>query len=120
MIGATAGLSEADDAGRRYLIGVAAAVQLAMFPAWLGAVTVAGMPGPDVVRHNLLGFPINLMTISLTALLAYAALHSTPEVSGARRAISARADQDPRRSRFLLSEKFFLAARAAGFYGPGS
>ena len=75
MIGATAGLSEADDAGRRYLIGVAAAVQLAIFPAWLGAVTVAGVPGPEVVRHNLLGFTINLMTISLTALLAYAALH---------------------------------------------
>jgi len=42
VIGVTAGLSNADDTGRRYLIGVAAAVQLAIFPAWLGAAAVAG------------------------------------------------------------------------------
>ena len=36
VIGITAGLSTADDTGRRYLIGVAAAVQLAIFPVWLG------------------------------------------------------------------------------------
>lgn len=34
VIGITAGLSTADDTGRRYLIGVAAAVQLAVFPVW--------------------------------------------------------------------------------------
>lgn len=37
IIGAAAGLSTADDAGRRYLIGVAAAVQYAIFPVWFGA-----------------------------------------------------------------------------------
>jgi hypothetical protein len=42
VIGVTAGLSNADDTGRRYLIGVAAAVQLAIIPAWLGAALIAG------------------------------------------------------------------------------
>ncbi|HET9318814.1 MAG TPA: DUF389 domain-containing protein, partial [Bryobacteraceae bacterium] len=42
VIGITAGLSNADDTGRRYLIGVAAAVQLAIFPVWVGAAFVIG------------------------------------------------------------------------------
>jgi len=75
VIGLTAGLSNADDTGRRYLIGVAAAVQLAIFPVWLGASTVAGLPAAAVIRYNLMSFLINLVTISMTALLAYAALH---------------------------------------------
>ena len=45
VIGITAGLSKADDTGRRYLIGVAAAVQLAIFPVWLGAALVVGPAG---------------------------------------------------------------------------
>lgn len=36
-IGITPGLSETDGPGRRYLIGVAAALQLAIFPVWFGA-----------------------------------------------------------------------------------
>src|SRR4029079_16115064 len=43
VIGITAGLSNADDTGRRYLIGVAAAVQLAIFPVWFGAASVIGL-----------------------------------------------------------------------------
>ncbi|HWF07591.1 MAG TPA: hypothetical protein VG297_03950, partial [Bryobacteraceae bacterium] len=39
-IGVTAGLSNADDTGRRYLVGVAAAVQLAIIAAWVGAALV--------------------------------------------------------------------------------
>jgi hypothetical protein len=35
-----AGLSNSDDTGRGYLIGVAAAVQLASFPVWRGAAMV--------------------------------------------------------------------------------
>lgn len=75
VIGVTAGLSNADDTGRRYLIGVAAAVQLAIFPAWLGAATIAGLPPRDVLDERLLSFAINLVTISASALLAYAGLH---------------------------------------------
>ena len=75
VIGVTAGLSNADDTGRRYLIGVAAAVQLALFPAWLGATLVLGMPSHDVFTPRLLSFLINLTTIAAAAVVAYAALH---------------------------------------------
>jgi hypothetical protein len=75
VIGITAGLAEADDTGRRYLIGVAAAVQLAIFPVWFGAALVAGLPSETIVGERLLSFAINFATISATALASYAALH---------------------------------------------
>jgi len=78
VIGITAGLSNADDTGRRYLIGVAAAVQLAIFPVWLGAATVVGLPAEDVLWSRLGSFLINLGTISMAAVAAYAALHLRP------------------------------------------
>jgi hypothetical protein len=71
----TAGLSNADDTGRRYLIGVAAAVQLAIFPVWMGAALVIGLPPRDVLYPRLLSFAVNLTTIAACALVAYAALH---------------------------------------------
>jgi len=74
-IGMTAGLSNGDDTGRRYLIGVAAAVQLAIFPAWLGASTVVGFSHIGAIWAHLMSFLINLVTISGTALAAYASLH---------------------------------------------
>ena len=77
-IGMTAGLSSADDTGRRYLISVAAAVQLAIFPLWLGAVTIIGLPAQDVLWSRLDSFLINLGTISLAAVTAYATLHLQP------------------------------------------
>jgi hypothetical protein len=75
VIGVTAGLSNGDDAGRRYLIGVAAAVQFAIFPVWLGAALVLGLPPASIVGLRLLSFLINFGTISGTAVLAYAVLH---------------------------------------------
>jgi hypothetical protein len=77
VIGITAGLSNADDTGRRYLIGVAAAVQLAIFPVWLGAATVLGVT-EGLVTMRLESFLINLATISLAGVAAYAALHLQP------------------------------------------
>ncbi len=77
VIGITAGLSNADDTGRRYLIGVAAAVQLAIYPVWLGAATILGLPD-GVVWTRIESFLINLATISLSAVAAYAALHLQP------------------------------------------
>jgi hypothetical protein len=77
VIGITAGLSNADDTGRRYLIGVAAAVQLAIFPVWLGAAAILGFPD-GVVWTRLESFGINLVTISVAAVAAYAALHLQP------------------------------------------
>jgi hypothetical protein len=72
VIGVTAGLSSADDAGRRYLIGVAAAVQLAIFPVWMGVVTVTGIPDRVILVHHLLSFSINLVTIAVSSVVAYA------------------------------------------------
>jgi hypothetical protein len=77
VIGITAGLSNADDTGRRYLIGVAAAVQLAIFPVWLGAAANLGFP-EGIVWMRLESFLINLVTISVAAVAAYAALHLQP------------------------------------------
>jgi hypothetical protein len=77
-IGITAGLSSADDTGRRYLIGVAAAVQLAIFPVWLGTAMVIGLPAQEVLWSRLESFLINLGTISVAAVTAYAALHLRP------------------------------------------
>ena len=75
FIGITAGLSAADDTGRRYLIGVAASVQLAIFPVWYGAALVLGLPASEVVKARSLSFLINFVTIAATALASYAALH---------------------------------------------
>src|SRR5204862_5765878 len=75
VIGVTAGLSSADDMGRRYLIGVAAAVQLAIFPVWLGAALMIGLPAREVLGTRLASFVINITTIAAAAVLAYAALH---------------------------------------------
>lgn len=74
VIGAAAGLSTADDTGRRYLIGVAAAVQFAIFPVWLGAATILGIPARSVVMSHLASFFINVFTISAAAVTAYALL----------------------------------------------
>ena len=94
-IGITGGLSNADDTGRRYLIGVAAAVQLAIFPAWFGAASVTGLPDPSVLWPRLGSFLINLGTISLAAVAAYAGLHLqkggwAAPLSDGRRAASGR------------------------------
>jgi hypothetical protein len=74
VIGITAGLSNADDTGRRYLIGVAAAVQLAIFPVWLGAASVIGMPSHQVLYARLLSFVVNLVSIAGCPIVAYWAL----------------------------------------------
>ena len=91
VIGITAGLSNADDTGRRYLIGVAAAVQLAIFPGWLGAAMIVGSPD-GTIWTRLESFLVNLVTISLAAVAAYAALHLQPD-RGWASPRSSRADQ---------------------------
>ena len=73
LIGITAGLPNADDTGRRYLIG--AAVQRAIFPYWLGAAVIVGSPPRHILDQRLLSFAINLVTISASAVVSYSALH---------------------------------------------
>ena len=74
IIGAVAGLSSADDAGRRYLIGVGAAVQYAAFPVWFGISVVIGFPEPPITRQRLLTLADNVGTIALVSAAAYGLL----------------------------------------------
>jgi len=93
VIGVAAGLGITDDAGRRYLIGVAAAVQYSIFPVWLGIAAVRGFPPADVVGERLATFAVNLVTIAVAAAVVYAVASGGARVraSGAttRRARSA-------------------------------
>ncbi|MBV8842834.1 MAG: hypothetical protein JO307_08485 [Bryobacterales bacterium] len=72
IIGVAAGLSTADDAGRRYMIGVAAAVQYAEIPIWLGTRIVLGIPGGSLLIQRLGTFAINVVTMIVVAAIVYA------------------------------------------------
>lgn len=72
LIGLAAGLSIADDAGRRYLIGVAAAVQYAVFPVWVGMCVVRGFPEAPIVWERIETFGLNVVTIAAAAACVYA------------------------------------------------
>lgn len=74
LIGIAAGWSSADDAGRRYLIGVAAAVQFAIYPVWIGISLIAGFPDSHTVAMRLLTFGINVITIGVAGMAAYTLL----------------------------------------------
>jgi hypothetical protein len=93
VIGVAAGLGITDDAGRRYLIGVAAAVQYSIFPVWFGIALVRGFPPADVVRERLATFAINLVTIAVAAALAYAVASALPRLRPVRAARSAPASR---------------------------
>jgi len=71
IIGLAAGLSSADDTGRRYLIGVAAAVQYAVFPVWFGIALVLGFPDRLIIEQRLLTLGINLVTMAGVGVLAF-------------------------------------------------
>jgi hypothetical protein len=74
IIGVTTGFITADDAGRRYLIGVAAAVQYGIIPVWLGFSCVEGFPDRATTLVRLGTFAINAATITAFALLGYLVL----------------------------------------------
>ena len=72
VIGAAAGLSTADDAGRRYLIGVAAAAQSGIFAVWAGFALVLGFPDRATTIARLLTLPLNVCAIGIAACVSYA------------------------------------------------
>jgi hypothetical protein len=72
VIGAAAGCSIADDAGRRYLIGVAAAAQSGVFAVWIGLATVLGFPHWGTTVARLLTLPLNICAIGVAACMSYA------------------------------------------------
>jgi len=55
-----------------YLIGVAAAVEFAVFPVWFGFSLVQGSLDPHIVAERLGAFAVNLVTIAGMAALVYA------------------------------------------------
>ncbi len=71
VIGLAAGPIIADDTGRRYLIGVAAAVQYGIFPVWFGSCLVHGFPAPGITAQRIGTFAINVVTMAAGALIAY-------------------------------------------------
>jgi hypothetical protein len=71
-VGVAAGLASIDDAGRREMIGLAAAGQIGLIPVWLGIVTVLGLPvdapsGEAVMRA--LSFLANLAALTITIMI---------------------------------------------------
>jgi hypothetical protein len=81
-IGVTAGLTSADDAGRRYIIGVAAAAQSAVFPVWFGVCLTRGFPGSETTLERIATFGINLLTIALVSGAVYASIGLKPAEVG--------------------------------------
>ena len=75
-VGVAAALANADDAGRRELIGLAATAQIAIVPVWFGINLVFGFPAFDSSppAQRALGFGLNVLTIIVAALVTYAAL----------------------------------------------
>lgn len=71
IIGIAAGLAVADDAGRRYLISVAAAVQYSVFPVWIGISLIRGFPDSHTVVERIGSFAVNIVTIASAAVITY-------------------------------------------------
>lgn len=74
-IGVTSGFITADDAGRRFMIGVAAAVQYGIFPVWFGFCLVKGFPDASTTWTRLGTLAINMATITAFALVGYLLLN---------------------------------------------
>jgi hypothetical protein len=76
-IGVAAGLATTDNAGWRQVLGLAAASQVALIPAWLGYALVHGLgsagqePAPT---ERLLALPASLACLILAAAVTYAAV----------------------------------------------
>ena len=54
------------------MIGVAAAVQYAVFPVWIGIGLVRGFSDSHLVLERVATFGINVVTVAVAALAAYA------------------------------------------------
>lgn len=79
LVGVAAALGTTDDVGHRQLIGLAAASQLALIPAWLGLSLVFGFEEPP--GEKLTSFGVNLAGLIVGSTLLYACLHWSGELS---------------------------------------
>jgi hypothetical protein len=78
VIGVAAALGTADDVGHRQLVGLAAASQLAIVPAWFGLSLVWGFSGD--LAEKLSGFGVNVVALVVGAVTVYGALSLGGEV----------------------------------------
>jgi hypothetical protein len=67
-------VSDADDAGRRQLIAIAAAFPYARFPPWVGICLVKGFPESSVVLYRLGMFGASCVVMVVLAAMTYALL----------------------------------------------
>jgi hypothetical protein len=85
-VGVAASLATADDAGHRQLVGLAAASQLALVPAWLGISVVFGFS--ESAAEKLSGFGVNTLCLVVGAAAVYGTLlwraHHVEGAAGAR------------------------------------
>jgi hypothetical protein len=72
VIAIAAALATADDAGHRQLIGLAAASQLALIPAWLGISLVLGFTESPL--EKFMAFGLNAVAMLVGGVLVYAVL----------------------------------------------
>jgi hypothetical protein len=80
-IGIASSLATADDVGRRELIGLAAASQLALIPAWLGLSLVYGFDGSE--GEKMRAFAVNAVALVAGALAVYGYMFARGELSHA-------------------------------------
>ncbi len=74
IAGIVAGLTDADDVGRRQMIALAATIPYVKFPVWFGISCVKGFPDGQATGMHLLSFGINIATVLTTTWLVYAYL----------------------------------------------
>jgi len=72
LVGIAGALGTADDTGHRQLVGLAAASQLGVLPAWFGVSLVSGFTEP--LGEKLMSFGANFTAIALGAMATYAVL----------------------------------------------
>lgn len=71
-VGIAAQLAAIDDAGRREMIGLAAASQIGLSPVWLGIILVFGLPA-DTARHEVFTHVLSIAANLIVLLLAIVA-----------------------------------------------
>ena len=80
-IGIASSLATADDVGRRELVGLAAASQVGLIPAWLGLAAVYGFDGTE--SEKLSSFVINIVALISGALAVYGWMFASGHLSHA-------------------------------------
>ena len=74
IVGVAAGLASIDDAGRRELIGLAAAAQIGIIPVWVGVCVIFGVPTsvePTTISQRLVSLALSIAAIICTSLAVF-------------------------------------------------